>query len=128
MASPDGVSQRDLADRLWPRKPGALSDLRKAVNRARQALYPEGYRIGRIDRTILFLDLAGARFDWDECLKLATRALHPARREHGSSLAAEVLLRLRHPLLPHWADEDWVADHEAHRRHVVANLEALADD
>ena len=128
MASPDGVSQRELADRLWPRKPGALSDLRKAVNRARQALYPEGYRIGRVDRTVLFLDLAGARFDWAECLKLATRALHPAGRNNGGSLASDALLQLRHPLLPHWADEEWVAYHEAHRRQVVANLEALPDD
>jgi tetratricopeptide (TPR) repeat protein len=128
MAAPDGLSQRDLAERIWPRKPGALGDLRKALNRARQALYPEGYRIGRVDRSILFLDLAGARFDWAECLLLATRALHPAARENGAPLAAEALSRLRHPLLPAWADEAWVADHEGRRRQVVANLENLVGD
>jgi tetratricopeptide (TPR) repeat protein len=126
MAAPDGVSQRELAERLWPRKPGSLADLRKAVNRARQALYPEGYRLGRIDRTLLFLDLAGARFDWAESLQLATRALHPAARENGASLAQEALFRLRHPLLPPWLDEGWVAGHEARRRQVVASLEDLA--
>lgn len=114
------ASRDALAAAIWPDQDGpvARTNLRKAVQRIRQAL-PEG-ALGA-DGDDLFLASAKVETDVEIADRLHRTFLLAARQPEGTAALAQEWEIRRHTLLEGW-DDDWIAPHRARATHVANDL------